>query len=120
DTPQWEQSQQRTRGMTKEDWRRVKADTDSLNSALAAAKRAGVDPASPEAAELVERHRASISTFYDCTRPMQVLLARMYRQDTRFSETYDSLEPGLTEWIEAAVEADARAHGIDPDAATWD
>ncbi|MEH6820019.1 MAG: MerR family transcriptional regulator [Dietzia psychralcaliphila] len=120
DTPQWEQSQQRTSTMSKEDWRRVKADTDSLNSDLAAAKRAGVDPASPEATELVERHRASISTFYDCTRSMQVLLARMYRQDPRFSETYDSLEPGLTEWIEAAVEADARAHGIDPDAATWD
>ncbi|MDX2357871.1 MerR family transcriptional regulator [Dietzia sp. PP-33] len=119
DTPQWEQSQQRTSSMSKEDWRRVKAETDALNSDLAAARRSGVDPASPEAAALVGRHRASISEFYDCTRSMQVLLARMYRQDQRFAETYDSLEPGLTEWIIAAVEADARAHGIDPDTATW-
>ena len=120
ETPQWEQSQQRTGAMSKEDWRRVKADTDALNADLAAAKRAGVEPSSPEAAELVERHRASISTFYDCTRSMQVLLARMYVQDPRFSETYDSLEPGLTGWLVAAVEADARAHGVDPDTATWD
>ncbi|MBB1028447.1 MerR family transcriptional regulator, partial [Dietzia sp. DQ11-38-2] len=42
DTPQWEQSQQRTKGMSKEDWRRVKAETDALNADLAAAKRAGV------------------------------------------------------------------------------
>ena len=120
DTPQWDQSQQRTGSMSKEDWRRVKAETDALNADLAAAKRTGVDPASAEAAALVARHRASIGTFYDCTRSMQVLLARMYTQDPRFTETYDSLEPGLTGWILAAVEADARAHGIDPDTATWD
>lgn len=119
-TPQWAQSQQRSASMSKEDWRRVKAGTDTLNADLAAAARAGLDPAAPDAAALVARHRASISAFYDCTRSMQVLLARMYRQDPRFSETYESIEPGLTEWIVAAVEADARAHGIDPDAATWD
>lgn len=120
DTPQWEQSQQREASMSKDDWKEVKAGTDALNADLAAARRAGVDPASPEAAELVSRHRASISAFYDCTRSMQVLLARMYVQDPRFSETYDSIEPGLTGWIVAAVEADARANGIDPDTATWD
>lgn len=119
DTPQWEQSQQRSASMSKEDWKQVKAGTDALNADLAAAKRAGVDPASPEAAELVARHRASISAFYDCTRSMQVLLARMYTQDPRFSGTYDAIEPGLTAWIVAAVEADARGHGIDPDTATW-
>ena len=120
DTPQWEQSQQRTATMGKEEWKRVKAETEALNADLAAAKRAGVDPGSAEAAALVERHRASISRFYDCSRSMQVLLARMYRQDERFAQTYEALEPGLTDWIVAAVEADARAHGVDPDTATWD
>ncbi|OAH47513.1 MerR family transcriptional regulator [Dietzia cinnamea] len=120
DTPQWEQSQQRTAKMDKEEWKRVKAETDALNADLAAAMRAGVDPGSAEAATLVERHRASISQFYDCSRSMQVLLARMYRQDERFAQTYEAIEPGLTDWIVAAVEADARAHGVDPDTATWD
>ncbi|WP_407335461.1 MerR family transcriptional regulator [Dietzia kunjamensis] len=120
DTPQWEQSQQRTRGMSKDEWRRVKAGTDALNADLAAAKRAGIDPASPEAAALVARHRASIAEFYDCSRSMQVLLVRMYRQDERYAENYERLEPGLTEWLIAAVEADARAHGVDPDTATWE
>lgn len=118
-TPQWEQSQQRSASMSKEDWKQFKASTDALNADLAAAKRAGVDPASPEAAALVARHRESISVFYDCTRSMQVLLVRMYRQDPRFAEAYDSLEPDLTDWIGAAVEADARANGVDPDTAAW-
>ncbi|WP_314037627.1 MerR family transcriptional regulator [Dietzia sp. CH92] len=120
DSPQWEQSQQRTARMGKEEWRRVKAETDELNADLAAAARAGVDPASAEAAALVERHRASIGRFYDCSHSMQVLLARMYRQDERFAATYEALEPGLTDWLVAAVEAVARASGVDPDTATWE
>lgn len=119
DTPQWEQSQTRTAKMGKDDWKRVKAEGDTLNADLAAAKRSGVDPASPESAELAERHRASIEQFYDCTYSMQVCLARMYGQDPRFTETYETLEPGLTEWLRAAVEANARAHGVDPETATW-
>lgn len=119
DSPQWAQSQERSAGMSKEDWKQVKAESDALNADLAAAKRAGVAADSQEAAELAERHRASIAQFYDCTYSMQVLLARMYLQDERFAETYDALEPGLTKWLVAAVEANARAHGVDPDTATW-
>lgn len=120
DTPQWAQSQERAARMSKADWVRVKAESDALNADLAAAKRAGVDPGSPEAAELAERHRASVGQFYECTYSMQVCLARMYEQDPRFAETYDEHEPGLTQWLVAAVEANARAHGVDPDTATWE
>lgn len=119
DTPQWEQSQQRGAARSKEDWARTKAAMDTLNADLAAAKRAGVAPDSAEAAVLAERHRASISEFYDCTHAMQVCLARMYGEDPRFTATYDGLEAGLTAWLRAAVEANAHAHGVDPDTATW-
>ncbi|KAA0918136.1 MerR family transcriptional regulator [Dietzia sp. ANT_WB102] len=119
ETPQWAQSQHRAGSMSKDEWARVKAEAETLNTDLAAAKRAGVDPSSTEAAALAERHRASIARFYDCTHSMQVLLARMYRQDPRFARTYESLEPGLTEWLATAVEANASANGVDPDAATW-
>lgn len=119
ETPQWEQSQARTSKMSKDDWKRVKAEGDALNADLAAAMRAGVEPGSPEAAELAERHRASIEQFYDCTYSMQVCLARMYSQDERFKATYEAIEPGLAEWLGAVVDANARAHGVDPETATW-
>ncbi len=120
DSPQWKQSQERTAKLTKDDWKRIKAEGDALNADLAAAKRTGVDPGSAEAATLVERHRAMISTHYDCTHSMQVILARMYVQDPRFTEYYEQLEPGLAEWVDAAVSANARSHGVDPDTAVWE
>jgi MerR family transcriptional regulator, thiopeptide resistance regulator len=55
DTDAWKQSQQRTAGLTKDDWARVKADGDALLHALAEAKRAGVVPGSPQADELAAR-----------------------------------------------------------------
>lgn len=120
DTPQWTQSQERSAKLTKDDWKRIKAEGDALNADLAAAKRARMDPESPEAAELAERHRAMVSEHYDCTHSMQVLLARMYQEDPRFTAYYDELEPGLAPWVRAAVEANARANGVDPETATWE
>lgn len=119
-TPQWEESQKRNAKLTKADWIRIKAEGDALNADLAAAKRNGVDPESAEAAALVERHRTMVSEHYDCTYSMQVILARMYQEDPRFTQYYEDLEPGLAPWVQAAVDANARRHGVDPDTATWE
>lgn len=119
DTEQWKQSTARTSRFSKEDWEEVKADTDALHAALGEAVRRGVDPASDEAAALAERHRASIDRFYDCTYAMQVCLARMYTRDERFTETYEAVAPGLTHWLVAAIGANARRHGVDPETAEW-
>ena len=119
DTEQWAQSTARTAKFSKEDWKQVKAEQDALNSALGEAKRRGVEPDSDESAALAERHRDSIDRFYDCTHEMQVCLARMYTTDQRFTETYDSVEPGLAQWLRAAVESNARRHGVDPETAEW-
>lgn len=118
-TEQWAQSQQRTAAMSAQDWTEMKATGDEVNADLAAAARAGVDPGSQEAGALAERHRELIGTFYDCSHAMQVCLGRMYVEDQRFAAFYDDLEPGLAAWLRAAIEANARRHGVDPDSATW-
>ena len=119
DTNQWEQSQQRATTMSKEDWLRIKADGDQLNQELAQAARDGVEAGTDQANQLAERHRESIAQFYDCTHSMHVLLAGMYTQDPRFTEYYETLEPGLADWLYRAAAENARAHGVDPDTATW-
>lgn len=119
DTDQWAQSQQRSQNMSREDWEKVKAESDALDADMAAALRDGVEPGSPQANALAERHRTSIDQFYDCTHAMQVCLGRMYEADARFTERYESVQPGLTRWLTATIDANARAHGVDPETATW-
>src|SRR5215208_8003483 len=58
DTDAWKQSQQRVSRLSKQDWIDIKVEGDALLTALADAKRNGVQPGSAEADELAARHRA--------------------------------------------------------------
>ncbi len=113
DTEMWRQSQQRTKSFSKDDWRRVKADTDALNARMVETFRSGAAPGSPEADAVAEAHRASIEVFYDCGYDMQRHLADMYLADERFTRTYEDLAPGLTQWLRDSIHANAdRAGGV--------
>ena len=116
----WEESARRTRAYTAQDWQEVTEEISDLQRDLVAARRRGVLPGDPEATELAARHRESIGRHYPCTRSRQVILARMYTEDPRFTAHYDVDEPGLAEWLRSVIEVDARAHGVDPDTAAWD
>ncbi|RDI46719.1 DNA-binding transcriptional MerR regulator [Nocardia mexicana] len=119
DTAEWAQYAERAANRTAEDWRQISDDVEVLNADLAAAHRAGVAPGSDEANALAERHRASIGAHFDCTHSMQVCLGRRFIADPDFAAFYDSLEPGLTLWFRDIIDANARAHGVDPESATW-
>jgi MerR family transcriptional regulator, thiopeptide resistance regulator len=97
----WEQSRRRVSAYTKQDWLDIRAEGDALLSDLARAKRDGVAPGSPRAAELRERHRRSIERFYECE--MQRCLARMYVADDRFTNYYDDVEPGLAQFVHDVI-----------------
>ncbi|MFH8628705.1 MerR family transcriptional regulator [Streptomyces lydicus] len=120
DSAQWAQYAERAAEMTPEDWEAVAAATDALNADLAAAKRAGTAPGSDKANALAERHRALLSTYFDCTHAMQACLARRYVDDPQFAVYYDAIVPGLTAWLRDVVFANAEAHGIDPESARWE
>lgn len=103
DTDEWMQSRQRTSRMTKQDWIDVKAEGDALLADLAAAKRAGVTPGSPEGDALAARHRAAIERFYECGGEMHRGLVEMYLADERFTAYYDDVEPGLARFVHDVV-----------------
>ena len=119
-TEQWATSQKRVGGMSKDELTTWATEGEALNRALAEAMREGVAPGSAAANALAERHRALVSASYDCTHSMQVLLAQMYVSDARFTAYYEKYAAGLAAWLRAAVEANARAHGVDPESATWE
>jgi hypothetical protein len=60
-----------------------------------------------------------MGTYFDCTHSMHVCLARSYVDDPGFRSFYDDLAQGLARWLRDAVDANARAHGVDPTTATW-
>ncbi len=109
-TDEWKQSQARTASFSKDDWIRVKAETDALEADFAAAKTSGVAADSDEASALAERHRASIEQYYDCGYEMHVCLGEMYIADERFTKHYDDRAPGLAQYLRDAIVANAARH----------
>ncbi|MGA6171583.1 MerR family transcriptional regulator [Streptomyces sp. NPDC012600] len=119
DTTQWRQYAERSASRGPEEWQAIADATADFDRALGDAMDAGVTPGSPEAHQLVERHREVFAAYFPLTRQMQVCLGRMYEDDPGFAAHYDGIRTGLAAWFRRIIDADARAHGIDPDTATW-
>ncbi|MBP2326801.1 DNA-binding transcriptional MerR regulator [Kibdelosporangium banguiense] len=119
DTPQWQQYAELSASRSPEEWQAIADAVAGLDRALAAAMDAGVTPGSPEADQLVERHREVFASYFPLTRQMQVCLGRMFETDQGYATHYDSIRTGLAKWFRLIIDASARAHGINPDTATW-
>jgi DNA-binding transcriptional MerR regulator len=110
-TDAYKESHRRASAYSKEDWTRIKAEADENVAAFAAAMRAGLPAVSPDAMDLAERHRQHICRyFYECGYPMHRGLADMYVADERFTANYDSVEPGLAQYVHDAIHANAARH----------
>lgn len=120
DTAQWAEYSERSAGRSTDDWRDVTGVMNEVITALAEAKRHGTVPGSDAANVLAERHRAALGEYFHCTVSMQVLIARRYVTEPGFAAAFDEEEPGLAAWMGEVVEANARAHGVDPATATWE
>ncbi|MET9296658.1 MerR family transcriptional regulator [Streptomyces sp. NPDC003077] len=120
DSPQWAQYAERAAEKTPEDWKDIAATTHALNADFATAKNTGVTPGSETANTLAERHRALLSTYFDCTHAMHVCIGRTYITEPGYAEHFDAVSPGLTTWLCDVIFANAKAHGVDPDSAVWE
>jgi DNA-binding transcriptional MerR regulator len=108
ETDAYKESQRKTRGYTKEDWLRIKAEGEDVESRFAAALRDGVPADSSQAMDIAEQHRQQISrNFYDCPPEMHAGLGQMYVDDERFTAHYEQIAPGLAQYVSTAVQANA-------------
>lgn len=113
DTEAYRESQRRTGRYTKEDWLRIRAEGAELERRLADGFRAGVPAESADAMDLAEQYRQHITRwFYDCSYKIHRALGDMYVAETRFTEHYDQIAPGLAQYVREAIHANAtRASG---------
>jgi DNA-binding transcriptional MerR regulator len=107
-TQAYQESMRRTKSYSKEDWQRMKAESEAITNRIAELLRAG-RPATDEAVvALAEQHRLHIDRwFYPCSRDFHMTLGEMYVADTRFTETYEKISPGLAQFLRDAIAANA-------------
>ena len=78
----------------------------SSTQSVIEAKRSGHSATSDEARAAAEACRLAIDEwFYPCDTQMHTTLADMYVADQRFREHYESLEPGLAQYLHDAIYA---------------
>ena len=110
DTDAYRESSRRTSAYSREDWERITAEADEIESAFADCLTSGEQPEGPRARELAERHRLHIdAAYYPCSHEMHCILADMYVGDERFARHYDDRAPGLAAYVRAAIVANAIA-----------
>jgi DNA-binding transcriptional MerR regulator len=108
DTAAYRESRRRTARYTKDDWQRLKEESDAGLIAFRDAMTAGVDARSVQGTALAEEHRQFLTRwFYDCGYDLHRGLADMYLSDDRFRQTYDQVAPGLAQYVHDAIHANA-------------
>jgi len=108
ETDAYRTSQRRVASYTKDDWLRIRAETNDVERRLADAMAAGEAPDSEAAMEAAEAHRALISRwFYDCPREMHARMTQLYVDDPRFADRYERRAAGLAAYVHAAAAANA-------------
>ncbi|MBU8824580.1 MerR family transcriptional regulator [Mycolicibacterium goodii] len=115
ETPEWKESQRRTKSYGKEDWIRIKAEGEAVEKALADAFRSGLPADSEVAMDAAEQHRLQVNRwFYDCPPEFHRKLGDMYVSDPAYVARYDESFglPGLAAFCRDAIHANAdRAAG---------
>jgi DNA-binding transcriptional MerR regulator len=110
DTDAYRESQRRAAAYTKQDWQRMKEESDAALSSFRDAMTAGLAPTSEQARALAESHRQFLTRwFYDCSPELHRGLADMYVSDDRFRSTFDQVAPGLADYVHDAIHAASSA-----------
>ena len=102
------ESQKRTKGYSKEQWKELGAEGKSIGEGLAELMAAGIEATSEAAMDLAEQHRQHISKwFYQCSYEIHVGLGEMYVADPRFTKYWDAFHSGLAPYTRDAFAANA-------------
>ena len=109
ETREFAESQRRLKKYSQNDIDQAKQELLNITNDFGELKRTGISTDSPSAMNLVIQHRDHISRWwYECTPEIQSGLADMYISDSRFSEYYEKVEPGLAQYVHDAIYAEVK------------
>lgn len=107
-TDAYAKSAKRAAGYGEEEWRTIRAASEEIARDFAALLHGGEPATSLPARAVAERHREHITRwFYPCGPEMHRRLGEMYGADGRFKRNYDQVAPGLGDYIQGAIAANA-------------
>jgi DNA-binding transcriptional MerR regulator len=96
-----EASEQRVKGMSRAEWKAVRAEGEAVTTALAAlVDRA---PGDAEVQKVIARHHAWIENFYPCSAEIYRGLAQTYVEHPEFRAFYEKVRPGLASFMSEAM-----------------
>lgn len=102
-TDAWKESQEKTKGRSKEEWNLVLGEMQELLKQISAL--VGTDPAGEEAQQLVEEWRQHITkNYYTCTPEILQGLGQMYCADERLLANIDRYQVGTAQFFAKAIE----------------
>jgi len=102
DTPAYKECKEKTSLYTKDDWDKIKKESDAIYKSLASNMQKS--PKDKEVQQLIEKWRNHISKYYyNCTYEIFYGLGQMYISDVRFKKNIDRYSQGLAEFMHKAI-----------------
>ncbi len=100
-TDAYKQSKERTKHLTKEDYKRLSKEGDAFMKDLAQCIDKG--PADPETQKKIAQHYEALHVFYDPSPELYRGLGQMYVEDPRFRAYYEKYDPRMPEFMRDAM-----------------
>ncbi len=108
DSKAYAESAVRAGRYTKDDWKQMTEEAESINQRLAELMVGGAAPDAVECMDAAEAHRQHIDRwFYSCSLESHVGLGEMYVADPRFTRFWEGYQPGLAAFARDAFRANA-------------
>jgi DNA-binding transcriptional MerR regulator len=96
-----EESEQRVKRMSRDEWNAVRAEGEAVTTSLAAL--ADREPGDAEVQRLIARHHAWVENFYPCSAEVYRGLGQGYVEHPEFRAFYEKYRPELADLVAAAM-----------------
>ncbi len=100
-TEAYKQSVERVGRLTKEDFDKIKLESENLINRIVANR--GKGPESDEIQQLIAEHYNNLRHFYEPNLEMYAELGRMYVEDSRFGAYFEKFSSGLAKFMCDAI-----------------